>query len=345
MLKQLLIFLSFILHTGFSNAQGIKILSTGRTTSLRGLSVVSDRIVWVSGSDGMVAVSTDGGHQWKWMQVHEYPKSDFRAIIAFSDREAVIMGITDPALILRTTDGGKTWKTLFLDTAKSVFLDALDISDNYGITVGDPENGKIFFTETYDRGMTWKKVAPIGFGTTAAGETFFAASGSNISLTPLINGAAGCRVALVTGGKKSCLYISAGLNNPARRYTLLMNQGKETTGANSIAINPDDPNQAFIVGGDFSQDSLRYGNSAQIQIDPFIQRSPLEPPHGYRSCVEYLNDKQLICCGRSGVDISNDGGTTWKLISNTGFHVCRKAGSGNAVFLAGAHGTIAMFKL
>jgi hypothetical protein len=344
MLKQLLFCLPFILHTGFSNAQEIKILSTGRNTSLRGLSVVSDRIVWVSGSNGMVAVSTDGGYRWKWMQVHEYPKSDFRAIIAFSDREAVIMGITDPALILRTGDGGKTWKTLFLDTAKSVFLDALDISDNYGITVGDPENGIIFFTETRDRGMSWKKAAPVGFGTTADGETFFAASGSNISLTPLTNGTAGYRVALVTGGKKSCLYISDGLNNPATRFPLLMNQGKETTGANSIAIDHANPNHAFIVGGDFSNDTLRIGNSLRIQIDPFRQESPLEPPHGYRSCVEYLNDKQLICCGNSGVDTSNDGGITWKLISNTGFHVCRKAGSGNAVFLAGARGTIAMFK-
>ena len=345
MLKQLQVLLSLVLLTGFSKAQEIKILNTRKEVSLRGLSVVSDRTVWVSGSGGMVSVSTDGGNNWRWMQVPAYPKSDFRSIVAFSDQEAVIASTTDPAVILRTTDGGKTWNTVFKDTAKSVFLDALDISDDYGVVVGDPENGKIFFAETTDRGMTWKKAGTSRFATTTTDETFFAASGSNIRLTPFMNRDAGYRVALVSGGKKSCLYISTGLNNTARCYSLIINQGKETSGANSIAINPADPNQAFIVGGDFSQDRFRHGNSARIQIDPFTQRSPLEPPHGYRSCVEYLNDKQLICCGQSGVDMSDDGGITWKLISNTGFHVCRKAKAGNIIFLAGPHGTIAALKL
>jgi hypothetical protein len=57
--------------------------------------------------------------------------------------------------------------------------------------------------------------------------------------------------------------------------------------------------------------------------------------------VEYLNDKQMICCGDSGVDISTDSGIHWKLISDNGFHTCRRTKTGQKIFLAGAHGTIA----
>jgi hypothetical protein len=56
--------------------------------------------------------------------------------------------------------------------------------------------------------------------------------------------------------------------------------------------------------------------------------------------VEYLSKKQLVSCGPTGVDYSLDGGNTWKLISKEGFHVCRIAKNGAAVYLAGANGRI-----
>ncbi|HEY4935165.1 MAG TPA: oxidoreductase [Puia sp.] len=331
MLKNLLTLTVFILLTGFIKAQQIRLLTTGRPVSLRGLSVVSDQIIWVSGSGGSVGLSTDGGKNWKWIQVPRYEKSDFRDIEAFSDQEAVIMGITEPGVILRTIDGGNKWTTLFEDSSKSAFLDAMDFSGDEAVLVGDPEGGKIFFARSADHGKSWNK-SNSGFENMAVGEAFFAASGSNIRFIP------GGGYALVSGGKKSCLYL------PSHRYPLLLNQGKETTGANSIAVNPADPNQAFIVGGDFSHDTARYRNSLRIQFHPFIQSAPLTPPHGYRSCVEYLNDQQMISCGTTGVDFSSDGGLHWKLISKGSFHVCRHSKSGQTVFLAGPHGAIALLE-
>ena len=41
----------------------IEILSTGTKTSLRGLSVVNDNIIWVSGSNGIVGRSTNAGQE------------------------------------------------------------------------------------------------------------------------------------------------------------------------------------------------------------------------------------------------------------------------------------------
>jgi hypothetical protein len=70
---------------------------------------------------------------------------------------------------------------------------------------------------------------------------------------------------------------------------------------------------------------------------------PLTPPSGYRSCVEFITSSTLLTCGTSGVDVSNDGGYHWKPISKESYHVCKKSKNGNAVFLAGAKGKIAIF--
>jgi hypothetical protein len=331
MSKILLILLLIILPAFFLRAQRVKQLTSGKPVSLRGLSVVDDRVIWVSGSEGTVGLSTNAGENWKWMQVPRYEKSDFRDIEAFSDQEAIIMGITEPAVILRTIDGGKNWTTTFEDSSKSVFLDAIDFSGNEALVIGDPDKGKIFLLKSIDGGRNWEK-SMSGLVNAANGEAFFAASGSNIRTTP------GGGYAFVSGGKESCLYL------PSGRYPLLLNQGKETTGANSIAINPVYPNEAFITGGDFSHDTARYRNSLRIQFHPFIQTPPSTPPHGYRSCVEYLNDKQMICCGTSGVDYSSDGGLNWVLISDRGFHICRKSKTGKSVFLAGSKGSIALLE-
>ncbi len=331
MSKTLLTVLLFTYSAVLIQAQRIKLLTSGKQVSLRGLSVVDDRVIWVSGSGGTVGLSTDAGVNWKWIQVPRYEKSDFRDIEAFSDQEAVIMGITEPAVILRTTDGGKNWTTAFEDSAKSIFLDAMDFSGDKALLLGDPDKGKIFLARSADRGKNWNKSIS-GLKNTANGEAFFASSGSNIRFTQ------GGGYVVVSGGKESCLYL------PSGRYPLLLEQGKESTGANSIAINPVNSNQAFITGGDFSHDTTRYRNSLRIQFHPFIQILPVTPPHGYRSCVEYLNDKQMICCGTSGVDFSSDGGLNWVLISGNGFHVCRKSKNGKSVFLAGSKGSIGLFE-
>jgi hypothetical protein len=332
MLNRLIMLLVFILANALCEAQEISLLTSGKPVSLRGLSVINDKIVWVSGSAGSVGLSTNGGNTWKWIQVLHYEKSDFRDIEAFSDREAVVMGITEPAVILRTIDGGNSWTTVFEDSSKSVFLDAMDFNLERGTVVGDPINGKIFLAQTEDGGKSWKKTNPPGFPTAAEGEAFFASSGSNLALKKSKDTE---MLMLVSGGMKSNLYM----NN--HKYALQLNQGKETTGANSIAVNPGHPDQAIIVGGDFRQDTLENGNSLMINLNPFSQKVPSTPPHGYRSCIEYITDQKTICCGTSGVDFSKDGGLTWTLISKQAFHVCRRAKSGTTVFLAGPKGSVA----
>lgn len=326
----------FCLVTTHIRSQSIQVVESGRRVSMRGLSVVSDDVIWASGTGGNIARSTNGGASFTWMKVPGYEKMDFRDIEAFDSNTAIIMGITAPAVVLKTKDGGKTWKKVFEDTAKAAFIDAMDFFDNQnGMILGDPvKANSLYHLVTSDGGDTWSmidhSIGNASFFGMNEGEAFFASSGTNLQMISKTE------AVIASGGKSSRLYYK----NQAT--TLPIMQGKESTGANSVAVNG---KYAVVVGGDFSKDTISSNNCVLISLGTTPRFSaPVSNPHGYRSCVIYLNNTTLLTCGTSGVDISKDGGKNWELITKDGFHVCRKAKKGTAVFLAG-NGKIARFTL
>lgn len=316
--------------SGICQSPKIQILQSGNGVSIRGLSIVNNQVIWASGNKGSVARSTNAGKDFEWIKVAGYEKRDFRDIEAFDKNTAIIMGVDAPAIILKTEDGGKTWKKVLEDSTKGMFLDAMDFNDkNHGVVIGDPINNQVYLSETRDQGMTWKKLESAHINkiyATNAGEAFFASSGTNLKLL-------GNHLLLVSGG------LSSRLNFFDTWKQLPVLQGKESTGANSIDVYK---NNGVIVGGDFSKDTVSTGNIVLFNFGIDVSFSiPTTPPHGYRSCVIYISKNELVTCGTSGVDISKDGGNNWELISKESFHVVQKAKKGNAVFLAGSNGRIA----
>ncbi|MGZ4079424.1 MAG: WD40/YVTN/BNR-like repeat-containing protein, partial [Bacteroidia bacterium] len=165
------------------SAQSVSVLNSGNKISLRGLSVVDDKIVWVSGSSGTIGRSTDGGKTWKWHTVKGFEKNDFRDIEAFSESTAIIMAVGEPAYILKTTDGGESWKTVYENKTKGMFLDAMEFSDKQnGFVVGDPVNGIFFISKTTDGGNSWQDLDPKYCPVADSGEACFASSGTNIRM-------------------------------------------------------------------------------------------------------------------------------------------------------------------
>lgn len=326
------LFVLILAFNSYSQTAKIQLLQSGNGVSLRGLSIVNDQIIWASGNKGSVARSTNGGKDFEWIKVAGYEKRDFRDIEAFDKNTALIMGVDAPAIILKTMDGGKTWKKVLEDSTKGMFLDAMDFTDNQkGVVIGDPIGQNIYMAFTNDQGNSWNKSSNDLLSEALIakdGEAFFASSGTNIHLL-------GKHIAFVSGGKSSRFFYSN------KWYEIPLIQGKESTGANSIAINK---HQGIIVGGDFSKDTIRSGNCVLLSIGKNKVNITLAevPPHGYRSCVTYISDNVLVSCGTSGVDVSKDGGKNWELISKDSFHVVQKAKNGQAVFLAGSNGKIAL---
>ncbi len=328
------VIIALLILTSLAYAQlGVEILTSGTNSSLRGLSVVNDHVIWVSGSNGTIGKSLNGGKNWKWTTVKGFEKNDFRDIEAFDATTAVIMAVGEPAYILRTVNGGENWKVVFEDKTPGMFLDAIEFwNEKAGIVLGDPVNGKFFIARTFDGGSTWEKVPDKYLPAAVEGEACFAASGTNIRALDRDE------AVFVTGGTKSRMFWKG---DP---IDLPILQGKETTGANSIAVwdnyRRNGGNRIIVVGGDFANDTLTINNCFYSNNRGRTWHIPDTPPNGYRSCVEFFSKKDVVACGLTGVDYSHDGGRNWSPISDESFHVVRFAKGGLTMFLAGANGKI-----
>jgi len=333
-----IIFLSFLFFQSSSyllsaQSPAVEVLTSGTNTSLRGLSVVNDNVIWVSGSNGTVGRSNNGGKNWNWFIVKGFEKTEFRDIEAFDASTAIIMGIAEPAYLLKTMDGGLSWKIVYENKTKGMFMDAMHfLGRDYGMVIGDPINNKVFIASTTNGGDSWTEWPADKRPVADSGEAFFAASGTNIRFFQHNN------YYFVSGGLKARLFTNS------TNSLLPIIQGKETTGANSIAVYDEGKlkgsKRMIVVGGDFN-------NAASMEKNCFITtdggktwKAPKIAPHGYRSCVEYLSMKDVLSCGLNGVDYSANNGKEWQWISKESFHVCKIAKLGSSIYLAGNNGKI-----
>ncbi len=331
-MKKIVFTVYFIAAFLIAGAQTVRVLVKDKKASLRGLSVVNDKVVWVSGSGGTVGLSVDAGVTWKWITVKGFEKTDFRDIEAFDDKTAVIMGIAEPAYILKTTDGGENWKVVFQNNNKGMFLDAMEFwNEMSGIVIGDPvkvsqasDKSGIFVARTFDGGSNWQNIPPQNYPVADSGEACFASSGTNIVALSLQE------PVFVTGGLRSRMFIRD------RKIDMPIIQGKETTGANSVAVKTHKKKKTIIVvGGDFNTKDSTTKNCVITKDLGQTFTTPATAPHGYRSCVIYLDKDNWLTCGLNGIDYSEDDGNNWRWISKESFHVCKKAKKGKAVFFAG----------
>ncbi|HEY1061268.1 MAG TPA: YCF48-related protein [Daejeonella sp.] len=327
----------FILSISGLSAQSIQLIHKDKDTSLRGLSVVNDSIAWVSGSKGWTSVSKDGGKNWDWKQIKGYENLDFRDIEGFSAGKAIVVSAGTPAVILLTIDGGQSWKEVYRNESKDIFLDGMDFWDaDRGIIYGDPINGQMVLLDSRDGGMSWQNISVQNKIPLVVGEASFAASGTNIRTGK------GGKVWIATGGLQSRIFRSDdyGLNWEAAKLPII--QGKNSTGPFSIAFYKNKTGVA--AGGDFLSDTSRLNNLVLTKNGGRTWIKPQVTLFGYRSAIEYLSKSELLACGPKGTDRSIDGGKTWMRLSDQGFHTVRKAKSGDLVLLTGGNGRIAIYQ-
>ena len=317
-----------ILPAQVSRLPHIRILDSGRSTNLRGLSAQSGSEIWVSGSSGWVGHSEDGGSTWKWLQPTGYQHRDFRDIQALNSGSAVIMAIDTPAVILRTADNGQSWKQVYFNNTPGMFLDAMDFSDDQnGIVVGDPVRGQIFLARTTDGARSWQAFTAPFKDTILSGEAFFAASGSNIHLD------AKGHFSLTSGGSASRFWKSYGKNAPVR---LPFQQGILSAGPNGMDVRG---NIIAIAGGDYTNPAL--GDSCfAISFDGAASWEPQHRLPGYGSAIAIINRHTLVACGLTGVWISRDSGKSWRTIDNTPFNALLYMVKQKRLLLAGPAGKI-----
>ena len=179
----------FLVAATASAQSHLQLQNSHTTESLRGVSAVSAKIAWASGTHGTYLRTVDGGTTWIAKQVPDADKLDFRGVVAFSADEAFLMssGPGDQSRIYHTSDGGQHWQLEFTNTNPKGFFDSIAFWDpKHGIVLGDPipdGAGKLHFEllET-DDGQTWHAMPSAGLPEATEGEGAFAASNTCIAI-------------------------------------------------------------------------------------------------------------------------------------------------------------------
>lgn len=307
------------------------------TASFRGLSVVDNNVAWVSGSKGWIGKTGNGGESWSMNQIKGKELLDFRSVFAFSAKTALVANAGSPAYILRTTDGGKTWKEVYKSTDTAAFFDGITFwNDTDGVVYGDPVKGRLMLLYTNDAGKTWRPELPTKCPAVAEGEASFAASGT------AIRSYAGGKIMIATGGAQSRLLSG----HRGGRWSIIeppIMQGEPSMGIFSVAFR--DEYDGIIVGGDYKQETLAKRHVFYSTDGGRTWQKPAQPTGGYRECVEYIDGNTAVAVGPTGIDITHDGGRVWQPLSyQKNCHVARKARRGSLVVVAGGNGTIGLIK-
>lgn len=297
-------------------------------SSIRGLAVVDDNVIWFSGSKGHVGRSINGGNTWQVQRVSGFESVDFRSLYAFDSLQAIIANAGSPASILKTTDGGKTWKEVYRNEHKDIFLDGIDFWESQrGLLYGDPIDGHMVILSTADGGLTWKQLPDGSSPFLITGEASFAASGTGIRCYGRQH------AVIATGGTFSRLWLTSDGGLIWRPREVPIMQGKASTGIFSIALSQ---SKWIVVGGDFEVDSLKQRHVLIGSTNGTGWTMPKQATGGYRSGVEYITKNTWLAVGQSGADVTWNNGRTWQPITiEKGLHVVRRARNGKRVFVAG----------
>ncbi|HKV34368.1 MAG TPA: hypothetical protein VJP89_08610 [Pyrinomonadaceae bacterium] len=310
--------------------------TSGVTARLRGVSAVSERVVWASGSASTVLRTTNGGASWRKLNVTS-DALDFRDIDAIDAQTAYVLSIGNGAAsrIYKTTNSGATWTLQFQNKDPKAFLDAMSFWDaNNGIVFGDSINGQFYILLTDNGGETWSRLAVSRLPLALENEGAFAASGTNIA---------------VFGKTHAWIGTGAGAKARVLRST---DRGRSwevadtpiaagpSTGIFSIAFR--DEKHGVVVGGDYSKEKEAVDNLA-VTDDGGVTWKLVKGLSGFRSVVAYVPGAKtpaLVALGPSGGDYSLDDGQTWQPIEGPGFDTFSFMPRNATGWGAGANGAI-----
>ncbi|MEP6963493.1 MAG: oxidoreductase, partial [Acidobacteriota bacterium] len=285
-------------------AQSWQLQESGTTAGLRGISAVSDRAAWASGTKGTILRTVDGGETWRSAGPVAVADLDFRDVEGLSDLVAIAMsaGPGRASRLYKTIDGGVNWMLLKTNQELDGFWDSIAMWDaTHGILMGDPVKGRFTILTTAD-GVNWiEREGPKAEKDEAA----FAASGTSLAVR-------GTREAwFATGGAGGGRVFHS--EDAGKTWTVVktsLRPAGEGAGIFSLAMAGV---RGVAVGGDYKKADEAAGNIVVTSDGGGKWTVPPSAPGGYRSAVAYLSARKMwIAVGTSGSDVSSDDGRTWR---------------------------------
>jgi photosystem II stability/assembly factor-like uncharacterized protein len=294
--------------TGFTRpGPSWTVVDTGSTARLRGLSAVSGRVAWASGSGGTVLRTVDSGRTWAQVGPPDTADLQFRDIEAFDAHHAVALSIGEgeQSRVYVTDDGGRHWTETFRNTDPAAFYDCVAFFDRrHGLALSDPVGGKFRILSTRDGGRSWRVLPTAGMPDALAGEFAFAASGTCLTAT---RGDAW----FATGGGASSRVFHSRDGGLTWSVTATPVPSGPTAGIYSLAFR--DRWHGIAVGGDFAAPTTAPDAAATTRDGGATWVGARREPGEYRSGAAWRSShgNTAFAVGPTGSDVSYDGGRTW----------------------------------
>ncbi len=286
-----------------------------RLTGIGAVAVAPSRpdTVYVGASGGGPTAglyrSTDGGTHWDFVALQGHAVS---SIVIDPHNPDLVMAAAGDTGVMRTTDGGKTWKSVLPDAQTGGVWLVFDPDNPNNVYAGarpaggggrgggggggrgappvmTPATDSQIYRST-DEGVTWKKTSPTGL------------PGGNFGTIALA-------VAPGTNGQRVYDYVAQGMfrsDDSGEHWTRASDDPRLIGGGqfHDVIVDPRDPNILFAT-----QTSLYRSTDAGKTWESYTG-APSGADFNY-VWIDPTNDKYMILAVDQGTEISMDAGRTW----------------------------------
>ena len=291
------------------------------SAEFRGIHAVNDRVLWASGSRGVIANSIDG-RSWRFDIL---PGADSLFLVdvwAKDANKAWVVG-TDfrggYAAIFHTEDGGRVWTKQWELRHADAFLDGITCSDaKHCVALGDPHEGNFLILITDDGGESWTRVAPASLPARLENEAAFAASGTEIT-------SRGKKVWFVTGGGHHARVWRS--TDRGETWQVSETPLAAGTSAGLFGIAMENDKKGFAAGGDYQLPSDSAVNLFRTTDGgESWTAAGRTTPIGVRWGLVHAGGKKYVATSPTGTGITTNDGRTWTLLEggNTNTATCAK---------------------
>ncbi|MFD2907732.1 WD40/YVTN/BNR-like repeat-containing protein [Flavobacterium ardleyense] len=232
--------------------------------------------------------------------------TEFRSI-AMTKESVFILTVGNPAVLLKIDKKSKQETIVYKEEDEKVFYDSMQFANDLnGFAMGDPIGNCLSFIRTADGGNSWQKVSCDNLPKVEEGEGGFATSNTNLIVK-------GKSIFMVSGGKKSRVFVSNNFGKTWNVYNTPIIQGEEMTGIFTADFY--DTKTGIIAGGNYVKQEQNFGNKAITTNGGKTWDLIAEnEAFGYASCVQFVpnsNGRKLISVGGTGMFYSEDFGKNW----------------------------------
>jgi photosystem II stability/assembly factor-like uncharacterized protein len=317
----------------------------------------------------------------QWTKYDVGTDASFRGLDV--ENKKVIWASGTGGTVIRTIDGGKSWKVFKVPGAEKLDfrdIEAFGKNTAYVLSIGNGEDSRIY--KTVDGGETWKlqfknmikeaffdsiafwdekhgiaQSDPVDgkyvFFETKDGETWTQMSSERLPNAQTGEAAfAASGTSIVTRGKNEVFLITGGMASHVYHSD---NRGKTWTGTESLLMYGEAGAGAFgiafkgkhaiVVGGDYTKPDEQNSTVAYSDDRGMKWQTKRKiSSFGYRSGVTYVTKKTAVAVGISGSDITDNNGENWRPIDGVERNTVMSKGK-NAVWAVGPKGEVSKLRI